>query len=169
MSGLHYDSLEQMPEGLRKLVEKQKNKPVMNLSKIPEAKVNWSGEGGKAPKRKYNNEPTERLLPNGECIKFGSKKEANYYDQLVTMRAAGLVRKIRLQEEFLIKPAYTDGDTGERFRSVKYLADFTFERLEDGKWVRHIIDTKGGCATKTPTYRLKRKLMAEQGRIIEEV
>lgn len=163
MSGLHYDNLEQMPEGLRKIVEKQMSKTTAQNSPAP------IHQTASAPKRKYNNEPTERLLQNGECIKFGSKKEANYYDRLTTMRAAGLVRKIRLQEEFLLKPAYTDGDTGERFRSVKYLADFTFERLEDGKWIPHIIDTKGGRATKTPTYRLKRKLMAEKGHIIEEV
>lgn len=165
MSGLHYDNLEQMPDGLRKIVEKQMNKTTAEQTYSPPT----IQTGPSTPKRKYNNEPTDRLLPNGECIKFGSKKEANYYDQLVTMRAAGIVRKIRLQEEFLLKPAYTDGDTGERFQSVKYLADFTFERMEDGKWVRHIIDTKGGRATKTPTYRLKRKLMAEQGHIIEEV
>lgn len=163
MSGLHYDNLEQMPEGLRKIVEKQMSKTTAQNSPAP------IHQTSSAPKRKYNNEPTERLLPNGECIKFGSKKEANYYDQLITMRTAGLVRKIRLQEEFLLKPAYTDGDTGVRFQSVKYLADFTFERLDDGVWVSHIVDTKGGKATKTQTYRLKRKLMAEQGHIIEEV
>ena len=109
-------------------------------------------------------------MPNGACIKFGSKKEAAYYDSLLIQQRMGLVRKIRLQYQFLLKPAYTDGETGERFRAVSYLADFVFERYEDGQWRRVIVDTKGGKrkGTRTSTYAIKRKLMAEMGYIIEE-
>ena len=121
-------------------------------------------------RNKYGNKPTERILSNGKCIKFGSKKEAAYYDSLLIQQRMGLVRNIRLQYQFLLKPAYTDGETGERFRAVSYLADFVFERNEDGQWRRVIVDTKGGKrkGTRTSTYAIKRKLMAEMGYIIEE-
>ena len=180
MSGLHFDSLDDCPPGLRKLLEKQAAKEKKNTP-IP---FGTSPEGGskraaggvgpyieqeKEPKRKYRNTPTERLLPNGECIKFGSKKEAAYYDNLMILEKAGTVRNIKLQYQYLLKPAYTDAYTGERFRAISYLADFVFERLEDGKWREVVIDTKGGGrkGTETKTFILKRKLLAEQGVIIE--
>ena len=49
------------------------------------------------------------------------------------------------------------------------LSDQVFERLEDGKWREVVIDTKGGGrkGTETKTFILKRKLLAEQGVIIE--
>ena len=179
MSGLHYDSLDDCPPGLRKLLEKQaakeKNAPIPfgtspsvgSKRAVEDASPYIQQE--KEPKRKYRNTPTERLLPNGECIKFGSKKEAAYYDNLMVLEKAGTVRKIKLQYLYLLKPAYTDAYTGERFRAISYLADFVFERLEDGKWREVVIDTKGGGrkGTETKTFILKRKLLAEQGVIIE--
>ena len=99
-------------------------------------------------------------------IRFDSKKEASYYDQLKALELAGVVKDIRLQVQFLLKPAYTDGATGERFRAINYLADFTFDRLENGEWKHHIVDVKG---RKTKDYALKRKIMADQGHHIEEV
>lgn len=164
MSGLHYDSLEDMPDGLRKLVVAQTKAEGINTPPT----VKNAQAALKEPKRKYHNKPTERILPNGECIKFRSKKEAAYYDGLCAQRAAGTVRKIRLEQEYLLKPAYTDGDTGERFRAITYNADFVFERLAEGEWKEIIVDTKGGNATKTAVYQLKRKLMAEKGFYIEE-
>ena len=183
MSGLHFDSLDDCPPGLRKLLEKQAAKERMTPHPSAAQTPSPQGEGketsstasgppspcaGKA-KRKYRNTPTERLLPNGECIKFGSKKEAAYYDQLMVLEKAGAVRNIKLQYQYLLKPAYTDAYTGERFRAISYLADFVFERLEDGKWREVVIDTKGGGrkGTETKTFILKRKLLAEQGVIIE--
>ena len=171
MSGLHYDSMDDCPPGLRKLLEAAQKKQTVtvtgggNMSVGNDINVPTKPE----PKRKYRNLPTERLLPNGECIKFGSKKEAAYYDNLLILEKAGTVRKIKLQYQYLLKPAYTDAYTGERFRAISYLADFVFERLEDGKWREVVIDTKGGGrrGTETKTFILKRKLLAEQGVIIE--
>lgn len=176
MSGLHYDSLDDCPPGLRKLLEKQTAKErgatdnnVGSKNHLPDATKMIGLPQEKEPKRKYRNLPTERLLPNGECIKFGSKKEAAYYDNLMVLEKAGTVRNIKLQYQYLLKPAYTDAYTGERFRAISYLADFVFERLEDGKWREVVIDTKGGGrkGTETKTFILKRKLLAEQGVIIE--
>ena len=176
MSGLHFDSLEDCPPGLRKLVEQQMAKE-RGATDINEGNKKHFRDATKMiglpqenePKRKYRNTPTERLLPSGECIKFGSKKEAAYYDQLMALEKAGTVRNVKLQYQYLLKPAYTDAYTGERFRAISYLADFVFERLEDGKWREVVIDTKGGGrrGTETKTFILKRKLLAEQGVIIE--
>ena len=176
MSGLHFDSLEDCPPGLRKLLEQQaaKERGATDINAgckkhLPDATKMVGLPQEKEPKRKYRNAPTERLLPNGECIKFGSKKEAAYYDNLMILEKAGTVRNIKLQYQYLLKPAYTDAYTGERFRAISYLADFVFERLEDGKWREVVIDTKGGGrrGTETKTFILKRKLLAEQGVIIE--
>ena len=172
MSGLHYDSLDDCPPGLRKLLEAAQKKQTVTIT----VGGNHFADNGKMvspqpaePKRKYRNLPTERLLPNGEVIKFGSKKEAAYYDNLMVLEKAGTVRDVKLQYQFLLKPAYTDAYTGERFRSISYLADFVFDRLEDGTWRKVVIDTKGGGrkGTETKTFIMKRKLLAEQGVIIE--
>ena len=211
-AALSYESLEDMPEGMRRLVEKQLAKKAEReatqgnvhggastpqppaaaapltrggngplqppaAAAPPEGEPNPSvGSADSSPckgtlgRNKYGNKPTERILANGKCIKFGSKKEAAYYDSLLIQQRMGLVRNIRLQYQFLLKPAYTCGETGERFLAVSYLADFVFERCEDGQWRRVIVDTKGGKrkGTRTSTYAIKRKLMAEMGYIIEE-
>lgn len=121
-----------------------------------------------SPKRasKYNAKPTDRISPTGEVIRFSSKKEAAYYSDLLIFEKAGKVRNIKLQWQILLKPSYIDGQTGERFRAINYIADFVFERLEEnGEWKEHIVDTKG---KKTKEYLLKRKLCADKGIYIEE-
>lgn len=170
---MRYDSLEDMPPKLRELVMKQLQKQELQgkgnqIKTVPQGRADAMA-GEKKGKRKYNNLPTERLLPNGEVIKFGSKKEAAYFDNLKAMEVSGVVRNIKLQYQYLIKPAYTDGETGERFRAISYLADFVFERLEDGVWKEVVVDTKGGGrkGTKTKDFIIKRKLLAEMGIIIE--
>lgn len=171
---MRYESLSDMPEGLRRLAEKQLAKEAGKSTPPAQAALNKLSapqEGAeKKPKRKYNNHPTERLLPNGECIKFRSKKEACYYDKLMLMETQGTVRKIKLEVEFLLKPGYTDSHTGERFRGLRYIADFVFEQKDDkGNWRERIVDTKGGGkrGTETKTFIIKRKLMAELGYTVE--
>lgn len=144
-------------------------KDAETFHQLSRAMVAWQE---KKPKRKYNNQPTERLLSNGECIKFGSKTEAAYYDELVLREKLGQVRKIRLQVEYLLKPAYTDGETGERIPRIAYFADFVFDELrEDGNWTTRIVDTKGGGrkGTSTKTFAIKRKLMADKGYFIDTI
>lgn len=162
---MNFKSIEEMPPGMRKLYEQQ----FAQKERDTETKRRLAELSQAAPKResKYNARPTDRILPNGEVIKFDSKKEATYYDELKIWESAGRVKNIRLQVQYLLKPAYTDGMTGERFRAISYLADFTFDRLEDdGEWKHHIVDVKG---RKTQEYALKRKLMADMGYHIEEI
>ena len=162
---LSFTSPEDLPPGMRKLYEAQVGQKVRDTA--AKQRLAELTQAEEKPKRnKYHNQPTERQLPNGDVITFDSKKEAGYYDQLMVLKSAGVVRDIRLQVQFLLKPAYTDGETGERYRAINYIADFTFEKLEDGKWKHHIVDVKG---RKTKEYGLKKKIMADQGHHIEEV
>lgn len=165
MSGLHYDSLDDCPEGLRKLLEKRMAKEA-TPHPSPTATPSPRGEG-KEPRRKYRNLPTERLTESGECIKFDSKKEAARYDFLMLELAAGRIRDLRLQYQILLQPAYTDAVTGERIRAISYLADFRYERQDEaGAWREVIEDTKGGKngkGTRTAEFNIKKKLLNDKG------
>lgn len=163
---MNYNDVSEMPPGMRKLYEQQFG----NKQRETEAKRRLDElTRTEIPKEnKYHARPTDRTLPDGTVIRFDSKKEAAYYDRLRAMEAAGAVKDIRLQVQFLLKPAYTDGKTGERYRAISYLADFTYWQMEEGEWKYHIADTKSR-GTKTKEYALKKKIMADQGHIIEEV
>lgn len=164
---LSFTSPEDLPPGMRKLYEAQVGQKARETAaKARLAELTQETDGGPKKESKYHNQPTERMLPNGKVLEFDSKKEAGYFDKLSVLQMAGVVRDIRLQVQFLLKPAYTDAETGERFRAINYLADFTFDKLEDGEWKHHIVDCKG---KKTKDYILKRKIMADQGHHIEEV
>lgn len=167
MGGLTFTSPEDLPPAMRKLYEEQVAQKAQAADAQKRlAELTQAAEGKPSRESKYNAKPTDRELPNGTVIHFDSKKEAAYYDQLCVLEQAGAVRDIRLQVQFLLKPAYTDGRTGERFRAISYLADFTFYRMDDGEWKYHIVDVKG---RKTKDYTLKRKIMADMGYYIEEV
>ena len=166
--GLTFTSPEDLPPGMRKLYEEQIGKKARDTAAKARLAELAQTEQAKPKTNKYRNQPTERLLPNGGVIKFDSKKEAAYYDRLCALRTAGVVKDIRLQVQFVLKPAYTDGETGERFRAINYLADFTYWQNEDGVWKYHIADTKSR-GTRTKEYALKKKIMADQGHYIEEV
>lgn len=163
---MNFKDINDMPPGMRKLYEQQiGQKARATEAQKRLAELTQAAEGKPTRTSKYNAKPTDRTLPDGTVIHFDSKKEAAYYDQLCLHRQLGLVKDIRLQVQFLLKPSYTDGLTGERFRAINYLADFTFYRLEDGEWKYHIVDVKG---RKTKDYALKRKIMADQGHYVEE-
>lgn len=163
---MNFSDPSEMPPGMRRLYEKQMGQKVREeQAKKRLADLTQSTEQ-KPKTSKYRAKPSDRILPDGTVIRFDSKKEAAYYDQLLALQTVGIVRDIRLQVQFLLKPAYTDGKTGERFRAINYLADFTFDRLDNGEWKHHIVDVKG---KKTSDYILKKKIMADMGYRIEEV
>lgn len=129
-------------------------------------------------KSKYNNTPAER---SGESanIRFASQKEARRYDELMLMLKAGKIRDLRLQQDFTLQEAYTTPQ-GERIRAIRYKADFAYERLVGyytdvapnniEKWEKVVEDTKGGKATQTPIYKMKKKMMQDKyGITIREV
>ena len=94
-------------------------------------------------------------------LKFDSKKERQRFEELNMLEQAGEIRDLKLQHEFLLQGAFTD-TTGERTRSIKYIADFTY--WKDNTFV--IEDVKG---MKTDVYKLKKKMMAAKGWKITEI
>lgn len=172
MASMHFDTLDQMPAGMRRLVEQQLASAAWKKPRAAAAiEEAVAAQGQSQAKKKYHNLPTERLLPNGNVIKFRSLKEAKFFDELKAKEKFGIVRNIRMEVQYLLKPAYTDSETGERYRAINYLADFVYEEKEaDGSFRQHIIDTKGGSkkGTRTKDYAIKRKLMADKGYHIEE-
>ena len=95
-----------------------------------------------APKKaKYGNTKVEV-----DGHKFDSKKEAQYYHELMLRKKAGEIRDIVLQWQFNF---YIDND-----KMFSYYADFCFFDIKQNKEM--IIDVKG---VKTPVYRLKKKLI----------
>jgi hypothetical protein len=97
----------------------------------------------KKPNRsKYRNVPTEF-----GGILFDSKLEVARWMQLNLLERAGYISKLERQVIFPIVV------TGELV--CKYRADFVY--MENGQ--RIVEDVKGGKATVTEVYRLKKKLM----------
>jgi len=121
----------------------------------------WSGVTltdlrGKAVKvpSKYRNHVVEF---QGET--FHSKRELRYWLGLQARAKAGEIQHLARQISFPIHGVSPDG--GKRY-VCEYIADFVY--WEQG--VRHVVDAKG---VRTPTYRLKRKFLAVQGILVEEV
>ena len=95
-------------------------------------------------RNKYGN---HRVVYDG--IQFDSKKEVARYRDLCLLQRAGEISGLTVREKFALVPK----QEGER--SVNYYADFSY-RNKGGELV--VEDVK--CpASKTPTYRIKRKLM----------
>lgn len=79
----------------------------------------------------------------------------NRYVELTLLEKAKAIQDLKTQVSFPLIPKSKYG------REIKYVADFTY--YEDGKLV--VEDTKS-LATKTPVYRLKKRLMAEKYNIV---
>lgn len=108
---------------------------------------------------KYHN---KKIIING--ISFDSKKEGSTYTKLKLMQNAGIIWNLELQKKYVLQKAFTFN--GKTIREISYYADFVFED-KDGL---HVIDVKGGNATKTDVYKLKKKLFIKKyGLDIEEV
>jgi hypothetical protein len=108
---------------------------------------------------KYHN---KKITIDG--ILFDSKREGNYYTKLKLMQNAGLIWNLELQKKYILQASFTFND--KKIREISYYADFVYED-KDGL---HVIDVKGGNATKTDVYKLKKKLFIKKyGIDIEEI
>jgi hypothetical protein len=106
----------------------------------------------KKKKHKYGAEPVEI-----DGHKFPSKKEAGRYLKLRMMKAAKLIKKLRLQVRYELN----EGGT----HSVVYVADFVYIDCTTGLEV--VEDAKG---FKTREYKKKKRLMLQIQKIkIKEV
>ena len=124
--------------------------------------------------RKYHNKPTERVTASGAVLRFDSQKEARRYDELSALERAGEIRELRMQVDFTLQEAYTDGE-GRRVRAIRYRADFTYVRVKEtiGEYTfrdQLVVEDVKSRATRTKEYIMKRKLMKERFNIdIQEV
>ena len=149
MSGLRFESMADMPPGMRNLYEKRSTSQSASLT-APLAK----GSQGK-----YHNERATR----GE-LRFDSQKEARRYDELMAMLRASIISDLRLQPQFTLQESYVT-ETGQRIRAVRYTADFSYKF--GGKLV--VEDVKS-APTRTKEYLRNRKFMrAKFGIDIQEV
>lgn len=96
-----------------------------------------------SPRSKYSAKKTVR-----RGIKFDSKMEAEYYDQLLLLQRAGHITDLKLQPSFALLEPFEHN--GKKVRGVKYKADFMFK--ERGKTI--VIDVKG---VKTKDFIIKAK------------
>ena len=175
MSGLHYDSLNDLPPAIRaqlagKLLETRKQETQQEAPKV----------------QKYRNQETEV-----NRIRFKSKKEAARYTYLKALLDRGLIRDLRLQTQFTLQEGFTTPE-GERIRAIRYHTDFTYRvdragydllarkvAAEDIEYWREAISRNGpgvliiedtkSRPTKTPQYRMKYKMMAERGYHVREL
>lgn len=125
------------------------------------------------------NKPSKRKKYNNtvcyyQGAKFDSKKELERYLILKDKEKRGEIFQLKRQVKITIQPRFYTPD-GKTVREIYYLADFVYcteIRDEQGvfiKYLHHIEDVKGGNATKTAVYKLKKKLLAFKGFYIEEV
>lgn len=71
-------------------------------------------------------------------IKFDSKAEAAYYQQLKLLKMSGEVVSFDLQPEFILQDSFVKN--GKKYHAIKYRADFLV-RYKDGH--EELIDVKG--------------------------
>lgn len=155
-------------QALRKWAEQERRKKRQSLP-CP------AGDGPGKP-AKYHNKPTERVTASGAVLRFDSQKEARRYDELAALERAGEIRELRMQVDFTLQEAYTDGE-GQRVRAIRYRADFTYEKARDDPWAKYngsfwvlVVEDVKSRATRTKEYIMKRKLMKERFNIdIQEV
>ena len=153
-------------QALRKWAEQERRKKRQPLP--------CHADDGPGKPAKYHNKPTERVTASGAVLRFDSQKEARRYDELAALERAGTIRDLRMQVDFTLQEAYTDGE-GRRVRAIRYRADFTYRKPSfidrDGEtcWVLVVEDVKSR-ATRTKEYIMKRKMMKERFNIdIQEV
>ena len=182
MPGLHFDSLADLPVGMREKAAAQL------IKQIPKAKQE-DGPALDEKESKYHNVKTTVA-----GIKFDSRKEARRYEILQKAQDMGIIRGLRLQEDFTLQEAYTTAE-GKRIRAIRYAADFTYyvcasapTVIQDNRqaylwfdlqdvdfWCKHamdpnkIIEDAKSKGTKTKVYIIKKKLMADRGFEIREL
>lgn len=92
---------------------------------------------------------------------FDSIKETERYDHLLLTLRSGKIQDLRLQVQYTLQESYITAE-GDRVRAIRYVADFVYKKKNAaGEWETVIEDVKSR-ATKTPQYKLKRKLLIER-------
>lgn len=134
---LRYQTAEDMPSGMRTLLQKQEVAPPPARPLIQKFR-NGRPVVDTPKKSKYS---AVRTVVDG--IPFDSKKEARYYEQLKQRKAAGEVLYFLMQVPFRLPGG------------VRYVIDF-MEVHADGRI--HWVDVKG---VETPLFKMKKKQVEE--------
>lgn len=108
---------------------------------------------------KYNNKKTKV-----DGITFDSRAEARRYEELKLELEQGKIRNLKLQPEYHVQEGYVDPSNGQRVKPIKYVADFSYERMMTTapylrQWVQIVEDVKG---VQTPVFKLKYQMMIEK-------
>ena len=100
---------------------------------------------------KYNS--TRAVCSQGHV--HASIKEKNRCEELNLMLKAGVITNLKQQPEFVLQRAFKY--QGKTIREIKYRADFSYYDVEKKKFI--VEDVKGGLATRTEVYMLKKKML----------
>ena len=100
-------------------------------------------------RRKSNKYNARKTMVCGRT--FDSKREADYYLELLARKQAGEIVRIGLQPFYTLLEGFVD-NTGKRQRAITYTADF-FVTYADGH--SEVIEVKG---MRTRDYLLRKKL-----------
>ena len=84
-------------------------------------------------------------------IRFDSKKESERYSELRLLERSGAISDLKLQPKFELQEGFTC--QGRKERAIYYIADFQY--VFRGQTIVEDVKSK---ATKTPVYKVKRKL-----------
>lgn len=96
-------------------------------------------------KSKYHNHKT-----TCDGIVFDSKLEARRWEQLKRMLAAGEIKNLQRQPNFILQPSFKKHN--KTYRAIEYRADFQYQ-TQDGRTV--VEDVKG---IETDVFKIKRKM-----------
>lgn len=190
--GLRFDSLADMPEGMRKLAAEKIVAGTMKTvqavgaesasSTDPSTTLRCAQDDKRAKKpNKYRNVET---VVDG--VKFQSKKEARRFVYLKRAQELGVIEDLRLQVDFTLQEGFKKID-GQRVQAIRYVADFTYKvksagydhalqlDMADIEYWRGlypgalVIEDTKSRGTRTKEYKIKRKLMADKGYEVREV
>ena len=84
-------------------------------------------------------------------ITFDSKREADYYLELLARKQTGEILRIGFQPQYTLLEGFKD-NTGKNQKPITYTADFLVE-YDDGR--REVVEVKG---MRTRDYLLRKKL-----------
>jgi hypothetical protein len=110
-------------------------------------------------RNKYHAEPT---VVNGK--KCASKKEGKKFQEVLWLLRAGEITDYILQPKFLLQDRFITRD-GKTERAITYKADFALKFRDSQVWT--IWEVKGGNATRTRDYELRRKLFLKKFPCVE--
>lgn len=100
----------------------------------------------------YNKYHAKKTWMKGRV--YDSKKEANRAFELELLAKYGKIKNLQKQVPFVLQEGYVNKQ-GKKIRPITYIADFTY--VEDGVLV--VEDVKGGIATQTEVFKIKRKML----------